>query len=98
MFTGGTLDAEESAAYAKFREASANYRGTVLAAFAEVEDNLALLRLLAQESTDEEAAVKASRHTLDVALNLYKQGADSYLEVVTAQTPLLQAQRAAVEV
>ncbi len=39
----------------------------------------------------------AAQHTLDVALNLYKQGADSYLEVVTAQTPLLQAQETALD-
>ena len=32
-----------------------------------------------------------------VALNLYRQGADSYLEVVTAQTPLLQAQQAQID-
>jgi NodT family efflux transporter outer membrane factor (OMF) lipoprotein len=97
LFTGGMLDAQESAAYAKFREAGADYRATVLSAFAEVEDNLSLLRLLDQESRDEDAAVIAAQHTLDVALNLYKQGADSYLEVVTAQTPLLQAQQTALD-
>jgi len=58
--------------------------------FAEVEDNLATLHWLGQESVDEDAAVTAAQHTLDVALNLYRQGADSYLEVVTAQTPLLR--------
>ncbi len=97
LFTGGTLDAQESAAYAKFREMNADYRQTVLGAFAEVEDNLAQLHWLGQESTHEEAAVTAAQHTLDVALNLYRQGADSYLEVVTAQTPLLQAQEVALD-
>ena len=97
LFDGGTLDAQESAAYAKFREAGAAYRSTVLAGFAEVEDNLALLHWLGQESSNEDAAVTAAQHTLDVALNLYRQGADSYLEVVTAQTPLLQAQQAQID-
>jgi len=97
LFTGGTLDAQESAAYAKFREAGATYRSTVLAGFAEVEDNLALLHWLGQESANEDAAVTAAQHTLDVALNLYRQGADSYLEVVTAQAPLLQAQQAQID-
>ena len=97
LFNGGALDAEESAAYAKFRETNADYRQTVLNAFADVEDSLALLHWLGAESDDEDAAVKAAQHTLDVALNLYRQGADSYLEVVTAQTPLLQAQQTAID-
>ena len=97
LFTGGALDAQESAAYATFREAGATYRSTVLTAFGEVEDNLALLHWLGQESDHEDAAVTAAQHTLDVALNLYHQGAASYLEVVTAQTPLLQAQQAQID-
>jgi NodT family efflux transporter outer membrane factor (OMF) lipoprotein len=97
IFNGGALNAQESAAFAAFRETSASYRATVLGAFGEVEDNLALLHHLRTESTAEEAAVVAAQHTLDVAFNLYHQGADSYLEVVTAQTPLLQAQQGALD-
>lgn len=93
LFDGGKLDAEEAIAYARFREAGADYRSTVLAAFQQVEDNLALLHWLGQEASDEAAGVAAAQHTLDVALNLYKQGVSSYLEVVTAQTALLQAQQ-----
>jgi NodT family efflux transporter outer membrane factor (OMF) lipoprotein len=97
IFTGGLLDAEESAAYAQFREAGAQYRSVVLGAFQQVEDDAAQLHWLGQESTDEEAGVVAAQHTLDVALTLYKEGADSYLEVVTAQTALLQAQQSALD-
>ncbi|HLZ68015.1 MAG TPA: efflux transporter outer membrane subunit [Aliidongia sp.] len=97
LFTGGKLDAEEAMAYARFREAGADYRSTVLAAFQEVEDNLALLHWLGQESSDEAAGVTAAQHTLDVALNLYKEGVASYLEVVTAQTALLQAQQTLID-
>jgi NodT family efflux transporter outer membrane factor (OMF) lipoprotein len=98
LFTGGTLDAEESAAYAKFREASEDYRSTVLGAFQEVEDNLALIHWLGTEETHESAAVTAAQRTLDSAFDLYRQGASSYLEVVTAQTALLQAQQTAIDV
>ncbi|GGF04940.1 outer membrane efflux lipoprotein [Aliidongia dinghuensis] len=97
LFTGGRLEAEESAAYARFREASGNYRATVLAAFQEVEDNLAELHGLGEASQHEEAGVTAAQHALDVALSLYHEGASSYLEVVTAQTALLQAQQAALD-
>jgi NodT family efflux transporter outer membrane factor (OMF) lipoprotein len=97
LFDGGNLDAQEAAAYARFREVSATYRSTVLSAFQQVEDNLALLHWLGQESVDEEAGVKAAQQTLDSALNLYREGANSYLEVVTAQTALLQAQQGALD-
>jgi NodT family efflux transporter outer membrane factor (OMF) lipoprotein len=93
LLDGGKLDAQEAIAYARFREAGADYKATVLTAFQQVEDNLALLHWLGREDTDETAGVAAAQHTLDVALNLYKEGAASYLEVVTAQTALLQAQQ-----
>jgi outer membrane protein TolC len=97
IFNGGFLQAQKRAAWARFREAGADYRSTVLKAFAEVEDELALLHWLGQEAEQEDAAVQAAQHTLDVALNLYSQGADSYLDVVTAQSPLLQAQQQALD-
>ena len=98
LLTGGALDAQEAAAYAKFREAGANYRATVLNAYREVEDNLALRQWLGREFADDEAGAKAAQRSLDIALNLYRDGAESYLEVVTAQTALLQAQQAALDI
>jgi NodT family efflux transporter outer membrane factor (OMF) lipoprotein len=98
VFTGGALDGEEALAYAKFREASAAYRSVVLAAFQEVEDNAARLHWLGVESEHEEAAVIASRHTLDIANNLYQEGADSYLDVIIAQTALLDAEQSAIDI
>ncbi|HEX4159469.1 MAG TPA: efflux transporter outer membrane subunit [Rhizomicrobium sp.] len=98
LFTGGALEAQEAAAYAKFGEAGANYRAVVLSAYREVEDNLALRNWLGREFAADQAGAMAARHTLDIALNLYRDGAESYLEVVTAQTALLQAQKAALDV
>ena len=59
----------------------------------EVEDNLGQLRDLRQEALDQQAAVNAAQNTQTLAMNSYQAGAVSYLDVVTAQTAALQAQR-----
>ena len=68
----------------------------MLAAFAEVEDNLSTLRILSQELQEQDAAVSSSRRYLTLADDRYKMGIDSYLNVVTAQTAYLNNQRTAV--
>jgi NodT family efflux transporter outer membrane factor (OMF) lipoprotein len=98
IFEGGLLEAEESAAYGRFDEAGAHYRETVLGAFQEVEDNLALLNYLGQEVDEDSAAAKAAEHTAKLSLSLYKDGAVSYLDVVVAQAEALAADRAVLEV
>ena len=98
IFDGGRLKAQERGAYARFRETSASYRSIVLTAFKEVEDNRALLHWLGQESIDTDAGVAAAQKTLTAALALYREGATNYLDVVTAQTALLQAQQSALDI
>ncbi|MFB4252974.1 efflux transporter outer membrane subunit [Pseudomonas idahonensis] len=93
IFDGGRLSANERQAHAEFEEAAAHYRGQVLRAVREVEDNLGQLRDLRQEALDQQAAVNAAQHTQTLAMNSYQAGAVSYLDVVTAQTVALQAQR-----
>ncbi|MGZ0785548.1 efflux transporter outer membrane subunit [Pseudomonas saponiphila] len=93
IFDGGRLSANERQAHAEFEEAAAHYRGQVLRAVREVEDNLGQLRDLRQEARDQQAAVNAALHTQALAMNSYQAGAVSYLDVVTAQTAALQAQR-----
>ncbi|ULT68318.1 efflux transporter outer membrane subunit [Pseudomonas sp. BC42] len=93
IFDGGRLSANERQAHAEFEEAAAHYRGQVLRAVREVEDNLGQLRDLHQEALDQQAAVNAALHTQTLAMNSYQAGAVSYLDVVTAQTAALQAQR-----
>jgi len=93
LFEGGLRRAIEAGAYAARDEAAANYRSTVLGAFQEVEDNLALLHHLGQETVDETQAVTEAEHTADLSLTLYHDGAASYLDVVVSQTDALQAER-----
>ncbi len=97
IFEGGLLEAQEQRAYAQFDEESNRYRSTVLAAFQEVEDNLALLNHLGQETQDETAAVRETERTANLSLTLYKDGALSYLDVVVAQTDALNAERTLID-
>ncbi len=81
---------------AQWDEAVANYRQTTLTAFQQVEDNLASLRLLAQEITQQDAAVKSAQRQLTVASDRYKLGIDPYLNVITAQTTVLSNEQSAL--
>jgi NodT family efflux transporter outer membrane factor (OMF) lipoprotein len=94
IFNNGLLDAELAASKASFDQAGQYYRATVLQAFQEIEDNLALSHWLQREAKDEETASAAAQRTLQLSLNLYRDGIASYLEVVTAQTEVLTAERA----
>jgi NodT family efflux transporter outer membrane factor (OMF) lipoprotein len=98
LFEGGLRRAEEQAAFAVYRRVVANYRATVLNAFRDVEDQLALLHWLGEEGAHEEQAVAAARQTVTMSMALYKDGATNFLDVVTAQTAELQAERAALDI
>lgn len=91
VFDAGRRQAIVDQAQAAFAAAGAEYRGTVLRAFQEVEDNLSLINELTREADALNDAVSDTRHALDLALNLYREGAIGYLEVVTAQTANEQA-------
>ncbi|MBS0398862.1 MAG: TolC family protein, partial [Proteobacteria bacterium] len=90
MFDAGRRRAGVALARARYRETVADYRTRVLNAFADVEDNLALLNGLASESDAKARAVTASQRAQDLASALYQMGASGYLEVATAQTAALQ--------
>jgi NodT family efflux transporter outer membrane factor (OMF) lipoprotein len=92
VLDGGLRRAQVAQARAEFDASAANYRGTVVGAFQQVEDGLATLNHYHDASVDEKAAVAAAQRTLDFSMALYKQGAADYLTVVTSQTALLQTQ------
>jgi multidrug efflux system outer membrane protein len=82
---------------AALEEAVGSYRQSVLAAFAEVEDNLAGLRVLAGQSAEIEAAVVSARRSAELAQKLYDAGRSSYLELLDAQRNLAGVERSAVQ-
>jgi NodT family efflux transporter outer membrane factor (OMF) lipoprotein len=97
LFDGGTRRAQVKIAQASYDGTVAKYRQTVLTGFQEVEDSLAALRILSEEATILERAVAAAQQSLDISTIQYRGGLASYLQVLTAQTNLLQNQRAAAD-
>jgi NodT family efflux transporter outer membrane factor (OMF) lipoprotein len=92
VFDAGRHRAQSAQAKAVYDEQVANYRTTVLTAYQEVEDNIAALRQLQQESVSEAAAVQATGKALQQAQYRYKAGLVTYLEVATNENTALQAQ------
>ena len=70
----------------------------MLTGFQEVEDNLAALRILEEESRVQGEAVNAARRSLELSMNQYKAGTINYLAVVVVQAILLSNESTAVEI
>jgi NodT family efflux transporter outer membrane factor (OMF) lipoprotein len=85
--------AEQRAAY---DATVAGYRETVLTAMQQVEDNLAALRILAEEADKVQQTVQAARRALDISSAQYRSGTAGYLTVITSQATLLSADVTAV--
>jgi NodT family efflux transporter outer membrane factor (OMF) lipoprotein len=98
VFDGGLRRAQNDAARAAYEQQVAQYRGTVLTAYQEVEDALAALQYLARESTSEHAAVVATQGALQQAEYRYKGGAATYLEVVSTENAALAARLSAADI
>lgn len=98
VFDAGRHAAQSAEAHAAYDEQVAGYRGSVLNAYREVEDNIAALRQLDQETTSEAAAVVASRKAWEQAVYRYRGGIVTYLEVVTTENAALQAELSAANI
>ena len=98
LFDGGLRRAQTAQAIANYDANVAAYRETVLAGFAEVEDQLSSLRILEAEADAQDDALASARESLALTLNQYKAGTVSYLNVVTVQATALASERNAVSI
>jgi multidrug efflux system outer membrane protein len=97
LIDGGRNRANVTRSEGALEESVASYRQSVLVAFAEVEDNLAGLRILSGQTTQLEEAVVSARRSADLAQKLYDAGRSSYLELLDAQRNLAAIERSAVQ-
>ena len=92
----GARGAAVDTARAQYDETVAGYRQTVLDAFREVEDNLAAVHWLAEESKVQQEAARAARESVVLTVNQYKAGTVSFLNVVQVQATQLNEERQTV--
>ncbi len=97
LFDGGAHAAQNTQARADYDGAVAQYRQTVLNGFQEVEDDLAALRVLSQETVAQEAAVLSAKDAERITMAQYQAGTANFVAVTTAQTLALSNERTAVQ-
>lgn len=97
LIDGGRNSANIRRAEAALEESVGSYRQSVLQAFAEVEDNLAGLRILQAQALQLDEALVSARRSADLAQKLYAAGRSSYLDLLDAQRNLAAVERSAVQ-
>lgn len=98
LFEGGQRHAEVAAAKAGYEAAVANYRGSVLTAFQNVEDDLSSVRILARQADILDATVRDATQAATIAMNEYQAGTVDYTTAATARATQYNAQQSALSV
>ncbi|CAN5570927.1 efflux transporter outer membrane subunit [soil metagenome] len=98
LFDGGRRQSGVDVAAAQLDEALAGYRGQVLGAFRDVEDQLSSLRLLREQSDAQSRAVDAATRATVLSDSRYRNGFVSQLELLDARRSELRNRRQALQV
>ncbi|WP_333682048.1 efflux transporter outer membrane subunit [Dyella sp.] len=98
VFDFGARHGQVAAAKASYEAAVATYRGTVLTALQDVEDDLSNLRILGQQADVQDAVVRDASQGAQIALNEYQAGTVDYTTAATAQATQLSAQQGALSI
>jgi NodT family efflux transporter outer membrane factor (OMF) lipoprotein len=98
VFDGGERRAAVLQARAQNEAQAATYRQTVLGAFQSVEDQLSSLRILSEELVQQQRATLAAKHTVELSIVRYRNGVDSYVNVITAENAFLSARETELQV
>jgi NodT family efflux transporter outer membrane factor (OMF) lipoprotein len=92
LFDAGLRRATVNQFEAMYNANVASYRQTVLAAFQQVEDSMATVRILSKQIQQQQLAERTAERYLELAQARYETGVDQYLNVLVAQTTLLNDQ------
>jgi multidrug efflux system outer membrane protein len=93
IFTGGQNRAELDSAKIASRIEVANYQKAIQTAFREVADALVAISTYAAQVDDEAVAINAEQVRYDLSNLRFRQGEDTYLNVLLAQQDLYSAQQ-----
>jgi NodT family efflux transporter outer membrane factor (OMF) lipoprotein len=91
LFHGGTLQSRRSAAVEGYNQSLADYRQTVLGAFAQVADTLLALEHDAEALQAQSQALSAAQEALRLVQANYQAGIANYLQVLIADNQYHQA-------
>ncbi|MEO8536325.1 MAG: efflux transporter outer membrane subunit, partial [Betaproteobacteria bacterium] len=92
IFDTGRLRASLAGRDADYDAAAAQYNATLAAALRDVVDQLASLRSIDAQRIEQARAAAALRDAYDLALLRYREGLGNYLQVLSAEQPLLTQQ------
>ncbi len=92
IFDAGLYRAQLHQYEAIYNADLSNYRQTVLVAFQQVEDGLSATRIYSQQIEKQQDAVNAAHQYLDLETTRYHLGVDPFVNVMIAETTLLNAQ------
>jgi len=97
IFDAGRLRAGLRGKTADLDIAIESYNGAVLEAFHEAGDALASLRSLSRQQAEQRQAEVAAEGAYDIAVQRYKAGLGTFLNVLTAETAVLAQRRLGVD-
>ena len=97
IFTAGQNKADLDAAKVSTRIDVANYQKSIQTAFREVADALVANSSYAEEIKEQTALITAQQRRYDLANLRYRQGDDTYLNVLSAQQDLYSAQQGQIQ-
>jgi len=89
IYDGGLRRAAMRQYTAMYNSDVAGYRQTVLTAFQQVEDALAVERILSQQIAQQQLAAQTAQRVVDLETARYETGVDPYIDVVIAQGTLV---------
>lgn len=97
LFNGGRLRAQLSARAAEQGELIENYNSTVIEAVHEVLDQMTMLQSVTRQQEQQRAAEDAAETAYRLARQRYEAGLGSYLQVLGAETAVLDQRRLRVD-
>ncbi len=97
LFDGGARRAQVAQSEATYQKTVAQYRQASLVAMQQVEDQLAALSIYAEQAQQQQQLVASAEQALRLITNQYKAGTVPYMNLLSAQAALYNAQNSRLQ-